>query len=146
MIKYYNNHPKKFCHNVTPVFVGMMQMISALFTELMNVLLICGENNIKESVMNFIALGVIAEIDNFYASSLKNFPLKECTKDPPTILKSNKDNIEEGRSAYQHIIRFFYKTLRTFYASFYYYFMPFLAVLLSYLAVWTEKECGKIDN
>lgn len=135
MIKYFNNHPDEFCHRVTPVLVGSMQLFVALFTELINILLICGQTTIMDSVMNFIALGVIAEVDNFYAGSLKNFPLKECVEDPPAIKRSNRVNVDEGRTVYLKIIRFFYKCLRTFYASFYYYFMPFLVVLLSYLAV-----------
>ena len=37
--------------------------------------------------MNFIALGVIAEVDDFYAGSLNNFALKGCIEDPPVITK-----------------------------------------------------------
>ena len=54
----------------------MMQITIALFTEIVNVLLICAQSTVLNSILNFVALVVIAEIDDYYAASLKLFPLK----------------------------------------------------------------------
>ena len=47
-----------------------MQLISSVFTELINIVLMCSQDNIPDTVMNFFALSVIHEIDNLYANSL----------------------------------------------------------------------------
>ena len=51
----------------------MMKLLGAWMTEGVNILLICKQDSIMEVVMNFIALGVIAEIDNLYASRLTDY-------------------------------------------------------------------------
>ena len=52
------------------IIVSLMQFSIAFGTELVNILLICTSNNVKDVIMNFIALGVIAEIDDIYAKRL----------------------------------------------------------------------------
>lgn len=70
MLKYYNNHHEEFSEHITPVLITLMQFFGAVFTEVININVICAQSTIMDSVMNFIALGVIAEIDDFYAGSL----------------------------------------------------------------------------
>jgi hypothetical protein len=53
-----------------------MQLFIVLFTEIINICNICTLNTIMDIIMNFIALGVIAEIDNYYSSSLGNSKIK----------------------------------------------------------------------
>jgi hypothetical protein len=84
-------------------------------------------------IMNFIALGVIAEIDDFYAGSLTDFPLKDALKEPPMIKRSSKQITFSERSAFMKFVRFFYRTLRVLYASYYYYFMAFTVVPITYV-------------
>ena len=51
-------------------------------------------------VMNFIALGVIAEIDDFYAGSLNNFTLKGCIEEPPKITRTSKFYLSHQRGKF----------------------------------------------
>ena len=60
-----------------PMLVAIMQFFGAVFTETINILAICYLENTKEVIMNFIALGVIAEIDNYYLSALHPSELKK---------------------------------------------------------------------
>ena len=62
--------------------VTLMQFYGAVFTEVINILSICTLGNSKDVIMNFIALGVIAEIDNFYLQALPSSNLKECLASP----------------------------------------------------------------
>lgn len=59
----------------------MMKLFGAWITELVNIMLILNENKVKDIVMNLIALGVIAEIDNFYASRLFDFKCYQVLED-----------------------------------------------------------------
>ena len=63
MIKYLNNHPKEFSAHVAPFMIASMQLTAAGFTELVNIVMICMQETIMDCVLNFIALGAIAQID-----------------------------------------------------------------------------------
>ena len=67
MIKFYNNHPDKFINKTAPVIIPLMQLSAAIFTEFINILLICSTTKTMNIIKEFIALGVIAQIDDFYA-------------------------------------------------------------------------------
>ena len=66
-----------FSGTFAPLLVALMQFFGAVLTETINILSICALENTKEVIMNFIALGIIAEIDNYYLLALPNSPLKE---------------------------------------------------------------------
>lgn len=133
MLKYTNNHPKEFDNEVSPVMIALMQLIIALFTEVVNMCLICAQETTMDVIMNFIALGVIAEVDDIYAGSLTNFDLKKAIEEPPTIKNSTKVCPLAQRSPLQMVVRFIYRTFRIFYATYYYYFMAFTIVPLTYM-------------
>jgi hypothetical protein len=67
-----------------------MQLSAAVFTELVNIVMICLQSTIMDCVLNFIALGTIAQIDIIYSSSLTNEPLKNELLEPIPIASSKK--------------------------------------------------------
>ena len=77
MIKYFANQRTLFDETNHPFYLSVMKLTGAILTEIVNILLICKQTTIMDAVMNFIALEVIAEIDNLYAESLKNLRIKE---------------------------------------------------------------------
>ena len=116
--------------------------------------------NPVDIVYNFIALAVIAEFDDFVYQSLKNESMKCLVDEKVTkyILKvqhttsslCDKEEMSrevfdsagiarplkisyEDRSRTNKILRCIYKGVRTFYVSFYFYFYPFIAILLTCL-------------
>ena len=66
----------QFDHPFVPFSIGIMKLSGTLFTEIINILLICSQTTVMNCVLNFIALAVIAEIDDMYAASLKDLDLK----------------------------------------------------------------------
>ena len=89
--------------------------------------------------MNFIALGAISEIDNYYLASLAICPLKDALETPLKITRTSK-NFESffSRPWKTQIVQLIYRLLRVFQVSFYYYFTPFLAVIFTYLVAGTR--------
>ena len=88
-------------------------------------------------IMNFIALGVIAEIDDFYAGSLKKFKLKESVGEPLKGLRErdpviSKDAASKRPISAKYMVFPVYKLLKLAYVSYYFYFGSFLTVFLSY--------------
>ena len=67
MIKYFAWHRCFFDRTNHAFVIACMKLCGALFTEIVNILLICNQRTIMDCVMNFIALGVIAEVDDLYA-------------------------------------------------------------------------------
>lgn len=76
MIKYYILHIEDFKDKKTeeyhwePIAIASMQLFSGFFTEFINIRLMCQQETIMDTVMNFFALSVIHEIDDYYSSSL----------------------------------------------------------------------------
>jgi len=64
-MKYSVNHHDKFIWWQGPFFFGFFQVVMIVFLEFVNLLNICAQVDDVEIVMNFIALTVIAEFDNF---------------------------------------------------------------------------------
>lgn len=135
-----------------------MQLFACIATELINIVLMCSQDNIPDTVMNFFALSVIHEIDDLYSQSLSEFKLRGVIDDLPEITETTtmwmhgkRVELEEGMfdilewTTGQRILRFYYKIWRTLYCGFYYYFMPMLVIVFTYSAkVWTnEANSGK---
>ena len=133
MVKYLNNHPDKFTRLSPPILISFMQQYAALYTELVNIILICGSPNILEVILNFVALWVIADIDDQYSEALQDFTLKKALRHKPVITNKSKDIPFKNRNCKGKAIRIYYILNRIMYISFYYYFTPFLTVLLTYI-------------
>ena len=82
--------------------------------------------------MNYIALGVIAEIDDIYAGSIKDTKLRDTIENEPEITIKTRD--VKKRTRCHKIIRGVYGFFNFFYVSFYFYFMPFATIILSQIA------------
>ena len=55
-----------------PFMVGVMQLFGGLFTELANVVILAESLNKKDIVTDYIALGIIAEIDNLMIMTVRS--------------------------------------------------------------------------
>jgi hypothetical protein len=157
MMKYASNHPYKFTHFEIAWFSGFLQTVSCLGVELANIGVICGASDTISIVFNFIALAIIAEFDNYVFSSMKNESFKVLTekefcervfivahttskkccseelsteKDEDGNFRPLKINIM-SRGWLNLILFSFYKILRTFYVSVFYYFLPFTSIIMS---------------
>jgi hypothetical protein len=91
MMKYLANHHNQFSGILGPLLIALMQFIGAFFTEIINILVICSLPTIMEIIMNFIALGAISEIDNYYLASLAICPLKSALETPLKISRTSKN-------------------------------------------------------
>ena len=111
-----------------------MQFLGAIGTEMINIFLICQQDSVQNVIMNFIALGVIAEIDNIYADTLYNNASKKEIEDETVSLMIN--DRKPARPNYNSRFRpstWAHGILRLFYECYYYYFMPFTVIVLTFL-------------
>jgi hypothetical protein len=130
-----------------------MQASATIFVECISIIVICLQEAPMAIVFNFIALSVIADFVNYiyesFADCLKELisydgePIlvirhttsKRCNKDELSILKDEHGRIRPLRANFSDrdfldkVCYVIYKMLRTFIVSFYFYFMPFLAIV-----------------
>ena len=69
-------HPDRFDNLTIPVVISVMKFFVELYLVIMCIALVATSETPHETVMDFIALGVISNLDERYFESIKN-PLKE---------------------------------------------------------------------
>ena len=115
------------------LLISLMQFVASLATETINILLICAQDDVQDILMNYIALGVIAEIDDYYASTQTNDPIKNIVEDVELTINEEAFKAERVDSEWRMISTWIYKVfMRTFYQSYYFYFMPLTVIIISY--------------
>ena len=113
-----------------------MKMIGGYFTEIANIILVIEAQSSTEIVEKFIAMGILADIDNIIGQTLQDVEIdKECasanieyknegdienTKDILTAFKNQDINV--GELILSLFGLFFYKLIRFIYFILYYYF------------------------
>lgn len=61
-----------FSHRLPPLLICLMQLLASCITEIMNILVICSSGTVMDVVMDYIALEIIACIDNIYADAVRS--------------------------------------------------------------------------
>lgn len=121
-------------------FIAIMQLLTSLGTELVNILVILEATNALEVLMNFVALEAIAKLDNIYYSSIRSEPLmKAITEDQPEITETKKSIVEKGKLGEVKCQRFLYKFLMCFYGPYYYYF-PMIIPIVSFFSTYVPTK------
>lgn len=80
-MKFVLNHDYRFGSVGKAFLAGLMQVFSAMLIEVVNLLTILQSNTVIDVVMNFMALAVIIEFDDYFFGALgKNFVKKIITE------------------------------------------------------------------
>jgi uncharacterized Tic20 family protein len=83
MLRYTVNNPNNFRHNgyYLSFLILLMRLLGNLFTELLNVWKMGQSTAIEDVVKDFIAFGIISEIDDLVASSMMNMNVEQELED-----------------------------------------------------------------
>jgi hypothetical protein len=134
MMKYVTNHPDTFSNGFYAFFVALMQCVGGMASEVSCVFFLCSLNDPINIIIRFVAFASIGKIDNFYAAALpsENKIMKDC--DALKITNHQRDlAAKKDRKASSYVARFIYKAVRITYASFIFYFLPYLALFIPLL-------------
>jgi hypothetical protein len=71
-MKYATNHPRFFRSNGVAFISGLVQTCMVLLVESANIIVILAAPDVIEVVLNFIAIAIIADFDDFVFSVIKN--------------------------------------------------------------------------
>jgi hypothetical protein len=132
-------------HEKAIFLIPLMQGFIALLTELINLVMITGQRNILDVVMNYIAIKIISEVDNIYMSSgILDVTLAK-------ILNSEdewKPKVVAGyvpfgdRPPLNKAAFVIWKVYKLLFNSLYFYFFPFVALILNMFA----RNCSTIPS
>jgi len=77
MMKYTVNHYQDFRFPGVSFLIGLMQFCGGFFAFFLCMLFTSSETNTFDTIIKFVALASIANVDNFYAGALPStYPLK----------------------------------------------------------------------
>ena len=71
MMKYSSNHPWKFNNYMEGYFVGLCQALVVLSVETVNIAVLNTNHTIMDVLMNFLALVIIADFDDYFFMTVK---------------------------------------------------------------------------
>lgn len=145
-MKYSNNHSSKFTQWYIPFMLGLLQAQMVTIIELVNLINICAQNNIMDIVMNYVALAVVAEFDDYIFEAVKRGDKM------PELLEKDMLEIEvttsssvrheedvmircdfKNRSIGSKIARVLYRFCRLLYITVYFYFFEFVTLGLIFV-------------
>ena len=87
MMKYAVNHPWKFINYRHAFLSGFMQTIMVVGVEIVNFLAVLDQTSFSEIVMNFTALVIISEFDDFFFNAYKDEDLKDAITNDGDVYK-----------------------------------------------------------
>lgn len=71
MMKYAMNHPWKFTNWGKSFRIGLYQMVIVVSVEITNMIILTTNNTIMDILMNFLALVIIADFDDYFFFTVK---------------------------------------------------------------------------
>jgi len=128
-----------------PFVIGLMKFLGVFFTEIVNIYLIAINDDISDVIMNFIAFGVIADIDDIVGSSITEINCEEENEvqvmyDKRQLYENEFNNLKRifptmksGRMMEFGMLSIFtliYTIIKVFHYCFFFYFGPFLITFL----------------
>lgn len=140
MMKFAGNHPKEFNNPWVAFIIGFMQSMGGLAAEVLCLFYLTNITNTMDTVIKFMALASIAKVDDMYAGALAgDYCLKKKVSLEWKVTKRSLRGKDDHKSCSFYVMRFIFKSIRLFYCSYVFYFMPFTCVVIPYLFL--DPDC-----
>lgn len=117
------------------ILICLMQLCSALLTEMLNIIVLSGQRTISRAIANFVAVKIIADIDNIYLSAIQDGTLTAIAAESPwqPVVVYSKLKWQD-RTPVNKMWFFILRIVQIIYKCFYFYFFPFGVLMLNYLS------------
>ena len=80
-MKYAMNHPYKFHFWFYAFLVGLAQLTALLSIEIVNMVVLLSNTTVMDTVMNFLALVIISEFDDYFFATIRGDPIATLVSD-----------------------------------------------------------------
>ena len=71
-MKYANNHTWKFRSWGYAYLIGFGQLLMVVSVEFINLILLCENDTVMDIIMDFLALVIISDFDEYYVTALED--------------------------------------------------------------------------
>ena len=143
---YIKRHPHKFDRVMIPMVICFFKLIVEVMTEFTSLALTATCLDTKDVVMNYIALGVISELDSVYLKAIRN-PLKQQfmnNNQEIPITNFEKVNVAGDLSKIDRSVFFSLKLIKFGYEAIYFHMFPYILFIFIYLNdYFVAKEWNK---
>lgn len=149
MMRFALTNPKKFKgkRNYIPYLIAVMKLVGGFSTEVINLFKMAQSTTVGDIVKDFIAFGIIAEIDDLIVLTIKGVDIEAIMtsselnisyndEESKLTLKDLKNNIDYtsiagvANSLAQFVFFIVYKFTKFIYIGIYFYFAPLVIILL----------------
>lgn len=135
MMKYAVNHYENFTNVHIAFFVAFMHTIISLGIEVTVIMVLCSFSSVLQVIMGYVSLSAIANIPKFFYGALHEHKMLKCAGHKLDITNYRHDNLTRHAPFGIKLMRFLQKSLRIFFCSFTYYFMPYVALIISFITL-----------
>lgn len=91
LMKYAVNHPWRFDGWAQAFLVGFVQFAMVITVEFVNLVILITNDTIMDTIMNFLALVIIADFDDYFFSTVEKMILAKLIDDGEMDLQNNKE-------------------------------------------------------
>ena len=132
MMKYIVNHHENFTNPYGPFLLALMNTLIAIWVEVNVMIIMANLADILSVILKYISLASIVNIPREYFASLKEHKMLIAGGYQLNITKFRHMNHLENAPFGVKILRGIYKLLRSTFAAFSFYFMPFLTIIFNF--------------
>ena len=138
MMKYVINHTEDFQSPFVAYLIGFCQALTGIACEIGVVSFLSTMQDPMPIMMKYMAIAMVSKVDDFYSGALDDANrIKGPSK--PLLIKNHRRDLNKRAEEYDYGIFFyagrtFYKFVRTFYTSYHFYFFPYTALIITYIA------------
>ena len=143
-----------FDSTFAPLMICIMQGSVAVLTEVLNLFLLTGQTDILATITGYIAVLIISQIDDTFLLAISDstvVKVKSAEDYKPKYVQGTI-NIKE-RETGNKILFILLKIVKTLYNSMFFYFFPFLVILMNFVSQSCEtapnpgfKPDGSLDS
>lgn len=133
-MKYANQDHEQFTPSgaIIAFCIGFIQFFIGIVCMIMNIIMLADQETVKETLLDFVKLGVIIEFPKLLFEALVDNPLKELMEHPIKIVKPGRENIFWERTYFHMFGRMIYKLCRLVHTILYY-MLPYAIFIVHWI-------------
>ncbi len=123
--------------------IAFLQFVVSLSTEIVSTLMLSGQRENFDVIVNFIAIKIINDVEIIFLEGSVDVTLQQIYEEAnwqPKIVYEHVDFYE--RSCGNQLLYIMLKIVKLLYNSAYFYFFPFLILLLNFVS----RKCSSVIN
>lgn len=137
LFNFCNNQAEYFTNESIPAACGLLQVVTSFAAELLNVTMLLGRHTVEKCIIDFVALVIVVDITQLYFSVMSSgsqggLDFKTFVSTPVIKRNMSSEMKFSDRSCCQKIYRVLYKINRAIFVSVFFYFMPFMVIVLPF--------------